>query len=251
MCPIGGKLFPSVFPKKVICHCLLIESRSGLVLVDTGFADSVYKNPKSMGLLQPFFGLQHSPEDSALQQIQKLGFQPSDVRHLIPTHLDNDHAGAIDDFPTATVHASNQELQAALNPKGFVENIRYRQFRQKNSSQWKLHSITEGENWFGFQGVRALKGTDDEILLIPLFGHTRGHIGVAAKSDTKWTFHVGDSYYNRAELNLEKPQGLGLFQTIVHHNRTQALENQKRLAELIQREKDVEVFCAHDPEEFF
>jgi glyoxylase-like metal-dependent hydrolase (beta-lactamase superfamily II) len=36
-------------------------------------------------------------------QVQRLGFDPRDVRHIVLTHLDFDHAGGLDDFPHATV----------------------------------------------------------------------------------------------------------------------------------------------------
>src|SRR3546814_3596661 len=38
--------------------------------------------------------------------------------------------------------------------------------------KWQTHSIA-GERWNGFDAVRALGDGDDEILLVPLAGHTR------------------------------------------------------------------------------
>lgn len=26
MCPVGGRLLPSIFPRQIVCHCLLIET---------------------------------------------------------------------------------------------------------------------------------------------------------------------------------------------------------------------------------
>lgn len=250
MCPIGGKLFPSVFPREVICHCLLVESNDGLVLIDTGFAKSVLERPKSMGLLYLFLGLKSAVESAAVEQIKRLGFTAKDVRHLIPTHLDNDHAGAIFDFPEATIHTSVQELNAAVRPRGFVEKARYRQFNEGEKSRWHVHPLEDGEDWFGFKGVKAVPGTKDDILLIPLFGHTAGHFGVAVKTEGKWLLHVGDAYYNRSELTVEKTFGLRLFQWIAHGNYSLAMQNQRRLAELQQNHGDqIEMLSAHDPSE--
>jgi glyoxylase-like metal-dependent hydrolase (beta-lactamase superfamily II) len=39
-----------------------------------------------------------------------------------------------------------------------------------------------------------------EALLIPLFGHTLGHCGVAVRNGGRWLLHVGDAYYLRVEL---------------------------------------------------
>lgn len=252
MCPIGGKLFPAVFPRKVICHCLLVESSDGLILVDTGFAKSVLEKPRSMGLLAPLLGLKSSVKDAAVEQIKDLGFKIKDVRHLIPTHLDNDHAGAIVDFPEAIVHTSEPELNAASKPRGLVEKVRYREFKGSEENRWKIHHLNEGEDWFGFKGVRALPYTHDEILLIPLFGHTAGHFGVAVRTEEKWLFHVGDAYYDHSELTVEKTWGLKLFQWIAHGDFSLAMHNQQRLKALHQSHQDqIQIFCAHDPKEMY
>lgn len=102
---------------KLVCHCLLIETSAGLVLVDTGFGTQDIAHPTHLGtafrlLLRP----QLSPESTALAQIKNLGFEPSDVRHIIMTHLDLDHAGGIPDFPNAQVHVYAPEYEAATRP---------------------------------------------------------------------------------------------------------------------------------------
>ena len=33
------------------------------------------------------------PAETAVQQVKALGYSPSDVRHVLLTHLDRDHAG--------------------------------------------------------------------------------------------------------------------------------------------------------------
>jgi len=43
-------------------------------------------------------------------------------------------------------------------------------------------------------------GVEAEVLLIPLFGHTFGHCGVAVRAGRWWLLHVGDAYYLRIEL---------------------------------------------------
>jgi hypothetical protein len=34
---------------------------------------------------------------------------------------------------------------------------------------------------------------EPEMWLIPLFGHARGHCGVAVQTESGWLFHVGDA----------------------------------------------------------
>ena len=60
-------------------------------------------------------------ELTAVRQIAQLGFEPRDVRHIALTHLDFDHAGGLDDFPTATVHLLASERDAAFARKTWLD----------------------------------------------------------------------------------------------------------------------------------
>src|SRR3546814_7850402 len=81
--------------------------------------------------------------------------------------------------------------------------------------KWQTHSIA-GERWNGFDAVRALGDGDDEILLVPLAGHTRGHTGVAIRDNGGWRLHCGDAYFfhTEVEANGHCPPGLSFFQKI-------------------------------------
>ena len=59
-----------------------------------------------------------------------LGFSPDDVRHIVLTHLDFDHAGGIEDFPNARVHVLAREREAAERERrGFAKPGWYVPFR--------------------------------------------------------------------------------------------------------------------------
>ncbi|NIU60599.1 MAG: MBL fold metallo-hydrolase, partial [Pseudomonas stutzeri] len=99
MCPLGGALFDG-FSKgltaQLVCHCLLLETdQHGLVLVDTGFGTEDVRRPGER--LSPFFralnNIRLEPRYTALEQLHRLGFAAEDVRHIVLTHLDFDHAG--------------------------------------------------------------------------------------------------------------------------------------------------------------
>jgi glyoxylase-like metal-dependent hydrolase (beta-lactamase superfamily II) len=99
-CPLGGRLVDgrssSVLQRgQLCCHCLLVEAPDGLVLVDTGYGVQDVRQPKAR--LSAFFLALLSPdfreEMTALRQLERLGDDPRDVRHIVLTHLDFDHAG--------------------------------------------------------------------------------------------------------------------------------------------------------------
>ncbi|HAZ13728.1 MAG: hypothetical protein A2X86_16610 [Bdellovibrionales bacterium GWA2_49_15] len=250
MCPWSGKLAPNVFPSQVICHCLLVESDKSLVLVDTGLGVLDHENPGRLGVMGHFLGLKQNPAQAAIAQIRALGFSPEDVRHIIPSHLDLDHAGGIVDFPWATVHLLRAEHHAALVSRKFMHTQRYRQCQWSPDTKWKVYKQHEGEPWFGFETVQALVGLPPEILILPLPGHTSGHVGVAIQNGAKWVLHAGDSYYDQNEVQGDGPVIVGwkIFQRIVHEDHELAMKNQKRLRKLMREHAaEVEIFCSHDP----
>lgn len=98
MCPVGGAIFDGFsrgWKARLVCHCLLIETDRGLVLIDTGFGVQDIQSPYSR--LSPFFiyfnNMQFDRKYTAIAQIEQLGFSARDVRHIVLTHLDFDHAG--------------------------------------------------------------------------------------------------------------------------------------------------------------
>lgn len=240
---------------RLVCHCLLVETNQGLVLVDTGFGQQDVQAPYSR--LSPFFihfnRIQFDRKYTAIAQIEQLGFSAGDVRHIVLTHLDFDHAGGLEDFPQATVHVMQSEAEAAKDRQGFIASRRYRPSQWDDVDRWKYYS-SKGEPWFGFEAVRDLEGLPPEILLIPLVGHTRGHAGVAINTSEGWLLNAGDAYFYRHEMSVPQyhcTPGLRAYQWMMEVDRESRLHNQERLRGLARdRTSDVRMFCSHDTVEF-
>ena len=132
MQPLGGALFdgvtPGLGPATLACHCLLLEGPDGLVLVDTGVVGQ--DGRQSRAAHSPAFlavdNLRLDPRESAAARIRALGHRAEDVRHIVMTHLDFDHAAGLVDFPAAAVHLSEAEAAAAQRPEGAKAAARYR-----------------------------------------------------------------------------------------------------------------------------
>lgn len=258
MCPIAKRLIEGeggyAERGRMVCHCLLIETEDGLVLVDTGFGIEDCRNPIArlgrpiVMVGQPRFDV----AETAAHRVEALGFRRSDVRHIVVTHLDLDHAGGLPDFPDAEVHVHKLELDAAMARRTRAEASRYRPAHFQHHPKWVPHE-TAGERWNDFEAVRPLHARETDVLLVPLFGHTRGHCAVAVKADSGWLLHAGDAYFFRGEM--ENPPhctpGLRIFQSAVETNRAMRLHNQERLRALRQRKgAEVSIFSAHDAREF-
>jgi glyoxylase-like metal-dependent hydrolase (beta-lactamase superfamily II) len=239
---------------RMVCHCLLVETAGGLVLVDSALGLDDVRDPDAR-LGREFTTLiaqRLRAEDTAVRRIEALGFSREDVRHVVLTHLDLDHAGGLPDFPNATVHVTWDELQAALARRTVLERRRYRPAHLAHGPRFHTYSA-EGEQWNGFDCVRGLEGLPPEILLVPLHGHTRGHAAVAVDTGKGWLLHAGDAYFFHEEMSPDHPRctpALSLFQRVVEMDRPARLRNQERLRELVRTHRaDVTVFSAHDPTE--
>lgn len=254
MCPRGARLLTGsgglLAPARLVCHCLLIEGAEGLVLVDTGFGSG---DVAARGQLGAAFNAVVRPalreQETAAAQLRARGLQPADVRHIVTTHLDLDHAGGLPDFPDAEVHVLGDELQMALHPT-LRERARYVAKHWAHGPRWVEHD-GGGEEWFGFQGVRILPGGAEEILLIPLAGHSAGSTGVAIRRGERWLLHCGDAYFHRGQVQSPPhcPPGSAAYQAMMAFDNARRRENVERLRELALRHgEQVELLCSHDPE---
>jgi glyoxylase-like metal-dependent hydrolase (beta-lactamase superfamily II) len=253
LCPSLGPLRKRLVNERgeLVCHCLLVETNDGLVLVDTGFSEADLLEPSRIhGALRGM--VVADPELSAIRQVRRLGFRAEDVRHIVLTHLDVDHAGGLCDFPEAKVHVYAREHRAAMERASFYERLRYVPSQWAHAPRWVLHDVT-GEHWEGFEAVKDIPGLPPEILIVPLTGHTRGHCGVAISAGDGWLFHCGDAYFHHSDVTPDGKGtlGLNLFQGLMAIDDATRRLNQRRLRALAAHGSGrIRMFCAHDPIEF-
>jgi glyoxylase-like metal-dependent hydrolase (beta-lactamase superfamily II) len=253
MCPAAGRV-PGLMPPRLVAHCLLVEGEDGLTLVDTGIGTADISDPARLGT--PFVkavGARLDPDETAVAQVQAHGFRPADVRDIVLTHLDLDHAGGLGDFPQARVHVTAAELAAARARRTAKDKGRYIRAQWAHGPNWVEHDADGegGDAWYGFDAVRAV---GDGVLLVPLVGHTLGHSGVAVRRPGGgWFLHAGDAYFFHGEKQrpAECPPGLRAFQTMVQTDKAARHANQERLRDLhVAHAGEVTVFSAHDATEF-
>jgi glyoxylase-like metal-dependent hydrolase (beta-lactamase superfamily II) len=251
MCPPAARL--ALGSDRLVCHCLLVETGAdGLVLVDTGFGSADVAPPGRLGratklLLRPKL----TDAETAIALVRALGFDRDDVRHIVTTHLDLDHAGGLADFPRARVHVHASEVYGATMGPTTGERYRYIPEQWSHAPRWETYADA-GDDWYGFEAVRPLRGVQADIALVPLIGHTRGHSGVAVRDTGGWLLHAGDAYYHRGALAEppEVPAGLRVFEAVNVFDGEMRAYNAARLRELHQtRAEEIDIFCAHDPVE--
>lgn len=230
---------------RACCHCLLIDDDNSLTLIDTGIGLLDIQEPeKRIGSeMIDIAGFQFEESDTAARQIESLGFSTSDVTDIILTHGDPDHTGGLADFPNAIVHISQEEhLQLESG------NQRYRPIQFNHNPNWKTYPASN-QLWFGLEARPVELEGNTEVLLIPLFGHTLGHCGVAVRVGEKWLLHVGDAYYLRVELDSDDDpvSQLAMIRADENQLRIESLEKLRNLYD--KRSNEISMFGYHDTHE--
>jgi len=170
---------------------LLIETEQGLVLVDVGLGSEEYKNPSPFTkIFRIITKMPFDPKETALQQIHQLGYQADDLQHILMTHMHFDHLSGIADFPNAKIHLYLDEYVAFMGKRKSFFDLSYVRKHIAHDPEFILHDFLD-EKWFDFDAIRL--PFSPEIWLIPLVGHTRGHCGVAVKTEKGWHLHCGDA----------------------------------------------------------
>jgi glyoxylase-like metal-dependent hydrolase (beta-lactamase superfamily II) len=253
MRPYGGRLWdgetPGLGPAHLACRCLLAETEAGLVLVDTGFGLDDVARPVPR-LSRAFYiadRVHLEADETAVSRLRRLGFDPRDVRHIVMTHLDFDHAGGLTDFPEAQVHVHAREVAASRRRDTPIARGRYRPGQLAHPL---LEYGAEGEPWFGLPTVRGLQGLPPSIFLVPLPGHTAGHCGVALDTGDGWVLHAGDTIFMHSELEqpLRMPPLVSAYANVMQVDREARLRSRRLLQELARdHAEEVTILCTHDP----
>jgi glyoxylase-like metal-dependent hydrolase (beta-lactamase superfamily II) len=227
-----------------LVYCLLVESDDGLVLVDTGFGTQDSLNPTPLvRLFTAWMGCPRDIKETAIWQVEKLGYKPADVKHIVMTHLHIDHAGGLPDFPDAAVHIHREEYDAAMKPRGFIERF-YVQAHWAHGPRWVIHDW-QGETWYDINSITIQQGLKPAIHMLPLPGHSRGHCAVAIQKPGGWLLHCGDStypFYHDGHPNqpIDSPPGWLVRGLLGPHT--------PRLRALAEDYADeIQMVCSHDP----
>lgn len=238
---------------RLVCHVLLCESDDGLVLVDTGFGLADCADHTRVGPARLLLNARFAQSETAVRQVEALGFAHSDVRHIVVTHFDLDHVGGLSDFPDATVHTTAVEFDAANHPPTREERRRYRKVQWSHGPKVRTYS-GGGEPWQGFEVAYPVEGVEG-MSIVPMNGHTRGHALVAVDAGARgWLLHAGDAAFDRGSIatgadsvdDRANRRTIRLFERAVGQDRSKIAGNHARLAE-VHASGGATVIPAHDP----
>lgn len=231
---------------RAACHCLLIAGDGRLALVDAGIGLQDIAHPLERVGQHAIdaAGFQFHERLTAARQVERLGFRPADVTDIVLTHADADHVGGLADFPAAAVHISAEE-HASLS----AGHPRYSAAQFAHGPRWVAHPPSD-QRWLGVEARPLPSVAGAEAYLVPLFGHSHGHCGVAVREGGRWLLHVGDAYYLRVELATDDHpvSALAASRADDDARRRESLAVLRRIAR--EHGVEVEMFGYHDFTEF-
>jgi glyoxylase-like metal-dependent hydrolase (beta-lactamase superfamily II) len=158
-------------------NCLLVETTSGRVLVETGIGDRISEKGRAMRSYEgPWI----------LPALEGAGFEPESVDAVVVSHLHYDHAGGVlrQDgslaFPRAKFIAQRAEWEIAMdtNPRVVAG---YDQPELRLIQDLGLRDAADGE-------VEILPG----VSVFATGGHSAGHQGVAIRGRDRTVGFFGD-----------------------------------------------------------
>ena len=196
---IGGDAARTPLPVPAF---LIEHPGAGLVLVDTGFHASVAVDPKqNMGRLNAWFMRPQMDASEALPaQLRARGIEPAQVGTVVMTHLHNDHASGMSEFPGATFLFSKQEWDFATSvSRPAMHGYLRRQF--DHAFEYRTIDFDAGgiDSFATFGRAVDLFG-DGSVRLAFTPGHTLGHLSVIVRLRGREALLTADAAFSRRTI---------------------------------------------------
>src|ERR671914_1510894 len=206
-------------------HPALVETGDGLVLLDAGFG------PELPEILVGRYELRR--ERSLMDDLERAGYTPEDVTHVILSHLDADHVGwALNppSFPNATVYVQEDAL------------IEARKMPERDGRRQAVPAVETGTE----EGWCELLSGDGEIVpgirVEVRSGHSAGHQIVWIGSGDDAALYTADLAPAKIWLNPDLISGGDTDPEAARRNRIEGLEEAES--------RNAPVILYHEPDDF-
>jgi N-acyl homoserine lactone hydrolase len=214
----------------------------GLVLIDSGYPSRTGVDPNSYpGLFQQVaLGLEAEEGRSVADRLHEIGQTPSDVRHIIITHMHSDHVGGVEDFPEAKIWVHPDELVAFDHGGLFSGYIR------ETLSQRELHTIdlSKSKPYPPFEESIDLF-EDGSLILLPTPGHTAGHMSVLASVPGHTFLFLGDSAWTNRHWQEPSPKS-ALISIVEEHDWKNNMDVLWRIKSYSQSHPETVIIAGHE-----
>ena len=178
--PFDGRVGTKVFNPYFI---YVVTHPDGNVLFDSGPHPALRTDPHSrLGVAADAFEVVMTEQDWLVPRLATIGMTPTDITHVVQSHLHFDHAGGLEWLTGAKVYVQRDELAFARHPPRYQREI----FVEKDFD----HPV----QWIELDGECDIFG-DGLLRIIPTPGHTKGHQSLLARLRSQPVFLLGDATY--------------------------------------------------------
>ena len=218
----------------------IIEHSDGHIVVDTGYHHGITQLPL-VRLLRRLLriGIFIQPDEEIGPRMRAIGLRPEDVRLVIPTHLDADHAGGVGHFPNATILVNRAEYYYATKTR--FGRMRALPRLWPDSFQPCLYDL-EPEPYGPFPQSFSVTDRGD-VRIVPTPGHTPAHVSPVIDLAGKKILFAGDHLLRQDWITAE---GIRLAATL-HVYKREAQETSERICAFV-KDCPTVVLPSHDPD---
>lgn len=212
----------------------LIEHPKGLVLFDTGIGPEAIDDPVALygQEMADALGMTASDDQRLDRQIENLGYQLTDVTHVISSHMHFDHMGGLHLFP----HAKHYVGQGELRYANFPDPLGSFCFMPDQLARIR------GFDWREVPGVDVDLFGDGSLVILFMPGHTPGELSLKVRLSSRTFVLTGDAVHLRAALENE-------IQFPLDCDTKASLQTLRRLKRISESE-DASVWITHDPDDW-
>ena len=232
---------------------VLIERDNDLVLFDTGIGTRIDQEMRPLIYWGNLFfhrcimRTQFMPQrDAFMHRLPRLGFQPSDVKNVIISHLHWDHAGGMRDFPNVHFIVNRKEWNFATQLSGvpLFKNAFIKEQFYESDLDIELIETDPRKPFKNFPASYDVFG-NDSMVLVDLPGHSPGLMGMflTMPSGRRFLFSA-DTFYFPEGLEQRMPKSK-LMQSLVSEG-MEAGSSIDKVYDLMNSDSELEIVGSHD-----
>jgi len=181
-------------PLGMDCYFWLIRGSGRVWLVDSGWS-----RERGLGSASGRFSHVEIEEHDPLELLSRLDVSPSDVDHIIVSHMHLDHTGNLSLFPNATLSVARAELDCWMGPYGNVRAIAH------STAPEDVRTIRGLEREGRVHIVDGVEQLAPGITVTPVGGHSPGQMIIEVATPTGAVVLASDAAHYHEEMDHDRP----------------------------------------------